>query len=627
LITDLANLGPSLKGASDLGVSRGAGKPGQSKASQAEKPEQASSFEQIFQKKVDDLSDKSDKNVRANYAKPDPKPIQKDMEKVNPEQPDVNQAQTSSSRNEPRTARKENENWEEPGSVRKEESSEKVGEKTNSQSPQRENVMLQFMDSMESEFGIPPTRLVEAMTHIPESDQLSSPEDSALQVIGQLDLPPEQEQRALALYMGMLAALKQPTEITPKPFVVASAAAAVPTALMANQERKLKLNNSLDSMNQKFFMKAPKEPSDALMKTADFEKMKPETKPFLPEDLTSQLQPNEVPTKLPNLLPQNEVTKNYGPQIPKFDLQNIDPNSAEAKELMKHLAALGTAATALNQEIQADPKTLQALKAEQALQSLNGPTTAGAATAIAALGLDADGGEDEGDLGGDRSPKEQLSIHGNHGSSVPHTRGEASNATTSFGAALAASQASNASGTEKQESIQQLMKQAQYMMKKGGGEAKITMNPEGLGEIHMKVTVNEGKVNLEMSAQTKEAKKLIESSMDELRSGLGQHKLTMDQVKVDVGNQTASDSNSESQKQQRQMNMNQDQSKDQARQFWSEFNNGGGFDRRGTFFDNPAIRAYGGSNKVEALTPSSSSGVGESRYTGSGKGRGLNLVA
>ena len=531
MITDLANLGPSLKkGTSDLGASRGAGKPEQSKAAKLEKPEKASSFEQIFQKTVDETKSErpEQKNVRA-YAKPEgkpdgrapqahrsakpearpePKPIQKNLETVRPKKPEVDQTQMSSNRNEPRTARKEKEDWEseEPGSVRKEESSEKVGEKTNTMSPQRENVMLKFMDSMESEFGIPPHQIVEAMTHIPESEQLSSPEDSASQVIGQLDLPPEQEQRALALYMGMLAALRQPAENTPKPFVVVNAnsgsAMATPSALMSHQERTTKLNNSLDSMNQKFFMKTPNENSENLETNSALAKSA--TNGPSPEDLKADLQSQnnaeklpdfmlqkDVPTKLQAESPLNDVTgkspdltvkdlasKKYGPAIPKFDLQSVDPNSADAKELMKRLAVLGSAATALNEEIKADPKTLQALKAEQALQSLNGQSANGSAVATK-MGMNSDSAEDGRNLAGDQSSKQQLGLHGNHGQSTSHTRGEAAIATTSFCEALAASKANSAEASEKQESVQQLMKQAQYMVKKGGGEAA---RRGGLGE-------------------------------------------------------------------------------------------------------------------------------------------------
>jgi flagellar hook-length control protein FliK len=130
-----------------------------------------------------------------------------------------------------------------------------------------------------------------------------------------------------------------------------------------------------------------------------------------------------------------------------------------------------------------------------------------------------------------------------------------------------------------------------------------------------------------MTAETKEAKKALEGSLNDLRSSLGQHKLTVDQVKVDVGNQLASDNregNKDSQQQQqKQMDMNRDQ-RNQTREFWSEFQNQG--QSRGTFQESPGIRAYSGARRPDPLTPNNSPSVGEKRYVGSGKGRGLDLV-
>jgi flagellar hook-length control protein FliK len=234
------------------------------------------------------------------------------------------------------------------------------------------------------------------------------------------------------------------------------------------------------------------------------------------------------------------------------------------------------------------------------------------------------------DMGDGSSSSRQFGVNQPNAHMSQHQRAEGTgSAGQTFGAMMAGAQSKAASETEKQTNIQQLMNQAEYMIKKGGGEAKIQMAPEGIGQVHMKLTVLDGKVNLEMSAESKEAKKLLESSMNELKSSLGHHNLTVNHVKVDVGNQLQSDSGrQEAQNQQKQMDMRQDQPKDQAREFWSQFNEGGGFDRRGTFFDNPAIRAYGGtSRQVEALTPNSSGAMAEKRYAGSGKGRGLNLVA
>lgn len=191
---------------------------------------------------------------------------------------------------------------------------------------------------------------------------------------------------------------------------------------------------------------------------------------------------------------------------------------------------------------------------------------------------------------------------------------------------MAGLQDRQADPSENQANVRQIMSQAQYLIKKGGGETKIQMAPEGIGQVHLKLAVHEGKVNLEMSAETKEAKKLIESSIGDLKSQLSQHNLTVDKVKVDVGNQLANDNrNSDSQNQQRQMDMRQDQSRDQARNFWNEFHSGQ--ERRQAFIESPGIRAYGGSPKVQPLTPTSPGAAVQRASAGSGKGRGLNLVA
>lgn len=89
--------------------------------------------------------------------------------------------------------------------------------------------------------------------------------------------------------------------------------------------------------------------------------------------------------------------------------------------------------------------------------------------------------------------------------------------------------------TEQQEAsnIKELINQAQFLSKKGGGEMKIALNPEGLGEIQMKVAVQNGEVNVEMLAESSEAKKLLEKGLGELKSSLASHKLNVENIKVD----------------------------------------------------------------------------------------------
>jgi flagellar hook-length control protein FliK len=642
---------------------------GRSVNAQSGKPDKASSFEQVLKSKVSDKPTdtftKSDKDAKANTLKKDSVSVQKKLDDAQPARPQTEKAEVRTSKNEPRTAPKEEKSWEEPGSVKEKSASEKPGKKSESSSPDREQVMLEFMDSMESEFGIPPQRMVAAMTSISDSDQLSSPEDSASQVIAQLELPKDQEERALALYVGMLSQLKQTQEPVMKPVLMGGAAAAATAPILMNAQQKREvLNNSLDQMNQKFFMKPNGMNSPQQMAPQqNMAQMNPQMSEMSDEMTPDQLQTDALPQDKmsfdkqglgsdqvpsfgkgagplkPDQPMQPQGHQSYGASVKALQekLQNskIDPNSAEGQQLAKSLAALSVSAAALDQGIKNDPQNMQALKAEQVLNRLNDSAGASAAAmaGLAALGYDGDdGGDDDMDSMGQDSSSGggQFAVPQGNAHLGQHQRADTTtHAGQSFGAMMAGAQAQKSGEAEKQANIQSLMNQAEYMIKKGGGEAKIQMAPEGIGQVHMKVSVIDGKVNLEMSAETKEAKKLIESSLSDLKSSLGQHRLSMEHVKVDVGTQLANDQKNPESQNQRQMDMRQDQqAKDQTREFWNQFGDGGGFDRRGTFFDNPGIRAYGGTSRtVEALTPNSSGAVAQKAYTGSGKGRGLNLVA
>lgn len=612
MITGLANLGPSLKGSSGLGENL--------KSSIADK-NRASDFDQI-------LNSKSDKDVRTNFAGKDPASIaNKGIQKWNPEKAEAAAAKDSSV-NEPRMAPKENTGREEQGSVKAKKVGDKSGKKSDGSSQSREQVMLQFMDSMESEFSIPPARIAEAMANLSESDQLSSPEDSASKVISQLNLPTDQEQKAYALYMGMLAQLKLAGESNPKSMATPAfmASAAVPVGMLNAKEKRTQLNSSLDQLSQKFFMKpqaAPEVPAMGMQDSVQMSKMM-DMNSLGDQSTYAAMAPRQSQMPSDKGFPVMDKSPSVGVEEQVLaEMDKMDPESAEGQKLAKALAALSVAAAALNDSapaVDANQQTAQ-------VAPMNFSQMAKAAQEEQGFG---------------ESSNDQKSSHGDQSMFSQHVAGQAvhsakaeaaSSVNPQFAGALAiADQTAGAGAQDNQANIQQIMKQAQYMIKKGGGESKIQMNPEGLGEIHMKVVVNDGKVNLEMTADNKETKKLIESSLNDLKTNLSQHKLSVDQVRVDVSSQSANDKHhSDSQQNfQRQLDMKQEhsqnQQRDQARDFWSQFQDGG-TERRSNFFETPGIRAYGGSRKVEPLTPGSVSGAQEKRYSGSGKGRGIDLVA
>ena len=52
-----------------------------------------------------------------------------------------------------------------------------------------------------------------------------------------------------------------------------------------------------------------------------------------------------------------------------------------------------------------------------------------------------------------------------------------------------------------------LINNARLIAQKGGGEMKVQMTPEGLGQVNLKVNVDGANVNVEMTAENNEVKK------------------------------------------------------------------------------------------------------------------------
>jgi len=526
-------------------------------------------------------------------------------------------------------------------------------------SSDRENAILNFMDSFESEFGVPPTKIVEAMANLKASDQADSPEVTADQVIGQLDLDDQEEDQAKAMYMGLLAQLaqinNQPQQAMPLPkpegqqehmFGGATATMALAQDRFSSaQDKREALNHSLDSMNKKFWMKGGNA-SHASGESA----------------LSDKLAQMSLQEKMlqPQGLQIDESLMNQRVQEPIAGLQNpAAGNVAEASEGEASpeaaLAALVAAARAAKGR--AELKDL-ASEFEQTSGSEAGtqpsPELGDGKMPVKADAMNIDGASQQSANKFEFGKNAQQNMQG-QGEGQPNTmtagKGETSTKTQSSektdfkqtlgleglqghstpikhdalmgGAMVAGAQAAPApTSTENETNIRQLMNQAQYLIKKGGGEMKVEMTPEGLGKINMKVLVQDGKVNVQMAADTQEAKKTLESSLSELKNSLAAHKLSMDHVKIDVVSGTNTDNNA-----QNQMNQNNPGSRDQSRQFWNNFseNFGSGKQDRSGFSDIPSLRGYPRPRSDKGLEPVQTASV--SKYAAEGKGKGLNLVA
>ena len=76
----------------------------------------------------------------------------------------------------------------------------------------------------------------------------------------------------------------------------------------------------------------------------------------------------------------------------------------------------------------------------------------------------------------------------------------------------------------------------------------MTLKPEHLGEIHMHVAMNGQKVDVQMTTEHSEVKKLIEQSVHELRHGLASHNLNMEKLNVSLNDKSAQNSFQQGQK-------------------------------------------------------------------------------
>jgi flagellar hook-length control protein FliK len=161
--------------------------------------------------------------------------------------------------------------------------------------------------------------------------------------------------------------------------------------------------------------------------------------------------------------------------------------------------------------------------------------------------------------------------------------------------------------------IQEIIRQASVIAKKGGGEMKLELRPEGMGQVNLRVSVQEGQVNVQMVTESNEAKRMLEGSLHDLKSGLSAHKLQLEALRIDSHDGI-----------QKQMEQQQREAqREAARQFAGDFMGGFREDReafRQAFSDGLPLRSYRGAPKPAMEEPSSGSARSDSS-------RRLNLVA
>lgn len=130
---------------------------------------------------------------------------------------------------------------------------------------------------------------------------------------------------------------------------------------------------------------------------------------------------------------------------------------------------------------------------------------------------------------------------------------------------------------ERIENMESMIQSARVMASQGGGQMDVELRPEGLGKVQLKVSVEDGQVQIQMLADNQKAQELLRDGLEDLKSQLAGQKLNIDKISVDVsqdiGQQQDFARQNSSQDQQRQFAQGfmqqQREERDQLRQGWS----------------------------------------------------------
>ncbi len=494
--------------------------------------------------------------------------------------------------------------------------------RTSATREQRDRAIRKFMDSFESEFGIPPEEMVEAMSQLTAQDLDKPPEKTVDTLIANLDLDSQDEAEAKKMYMGLVVELKQIDTRVALPRAhddMLSQLSAQRFQLSA--DKKEMIGSQVQGLSDKFWMRGAQ-----AEKTMTPEVNQLQVREFLNKMITAEsagieldqaeaVSP-EMMSSTENLLKQlkseklNEFSKEDSSDLSLEGETSFMAESSGMKALTQNLKSQGSNADNQQDQEQANlgqevPLSKPAIS-QEAVQA-----------EFKRLGI---------------KPIEQMqtkklvkadveAMLSLDAGSMSQVKIDTSN---SILPTLSLQPTVDLSPVQKTENIQQIMNQAQILLKDGGGEVKVEMTPEGMGSIQMKLRVLDGKVQLQMNTETKEAKKMIESSMNDLKQSLAAHQLSMDLVKVDVVHQASSSQNTQNDLQNQMQNFMNHQQRDGTKQFWQQFNeNFGNRQAREAFIDAQNIKSPVKNQTLPGFDATSSN----SRARTDGRGKSLNLVA
>lgn len=586
--------------------------------------------------------------------------------------PQILSQEKNSSENEASNIDSEDDNKDSFSKIKKE-----TNESVAGRDAKKDSKVKKFMDSFESEFQVPPTRLVEVISQLTPEQLSESAEQTADSVIDQLNLDPLAKPKAKKQYLELIQDLNQISvanqQLTPLPGLSLMGLGMAQERFQKMKSQREVLQKSIDQMNQSFWKPREVFKDNTLVELSKSDILSG-SESAVPTKMSRLVEP-DFNNQLMNLTDSNSqldselsnqvlTTKFDGQtELPTIDLlhpskaatvENITtvpniptvltvpavatPGMAEAEVIAatagiaetaaRATATANTSAVTADEWRREDPKIQQRdselLNTDQMNSSLLKKTEAPerfkeGQSATSYFEGQAQGKELSKTQRSNKSKGEELKSLfaaqlGNQIYTEESARGEATSAK------LIPKELTPA---EIDKNIQNVMHQAQYLVKKGGGEVNVKMSPEGLGQIQLKVELIDGKVQMQMVTDNKETKKILESNMGDLKDQLSSHKLNINSIKIDTVQGVNTDVATRNQNS---LDLSQNQSDRQTKQFWNQFQDQfGRGPQREALFQPPQVKGYA-KKSSQPIAPAESSQLLSARRE-TGKGSGLNLVA
>ncbi len=536
----------------------------------------------------------------------------------------------------------------------------------------RRLAMQGFLKKMEEDVGVDAGQIVTAFSQLSANDLLAPPEASVEKIVDQLGLDSSDRGRAIGLFQNLL---QQTSPSNVGEYLKGNDRQVSLEVISADEARKKALNASLDRMSQAFFVdnqmvredqKAKNDEmigpmgdqkgvasefdsgisSAASLSTSNglFSTSASESGQIIPQGFTSSTG-GELSTS------QNTSSgvRSRGFETLGGENQSIEATATEFDRLKSEVAADGQSEFGANADNLSDAEILP-IRNETSVYSPSSEVDQAMAfpVSLSSMGQeesqeeffesqDLEGILDQADTrftgpewGSRRSEKNDLpanSISQSRVESQKEGKGEfqgeqqlsdqmsgLANAQKNEGAKgnQFLVQMPKMSSAQESSNVRDVVDQAQVLVKNGGGEMKIKLNPEGVGEVTLKVMSDGGRVNIEMIASNANTKKLLENGLADLRETFSSHRINVDQIKIGSPDSVS-----------KHMDQNmQDQNQSHVRQFLEEFRQNNQNWRQG-FVDMPAMKNY----RSQAQDDSSDQSILSMRSKPRNGNRRLDLVA